>query len=144
MTGPRGRPSRASLCVCCGLRTDDRMPFPRSRPDILGRLPAFDVPICCQCRRLVGSRRFLSIASMRHFVQWHLAQSFGPLNLPAPEAIARLSAGERRAFARLSRTFAAINARCERRLRYDPNRRNASGLRQTVRQNAGAPRQDRS
>jgi len=113
-----------SLCVCCGERADQQMLFPRSpaSPHPEGML----VSICRECRSLVGWRRFWSVGSMRQFVQWHLAQRHKQLELPASEDVAGLPAEERRAVSGVSRFMGRINARRERRLRYDPTMRKRS------------------
>jgi hypothetical protein len=122
MTEGRGRPSRSSLCVCCGVRADLSMVFPRSapRPD----LPDVEVPICAECRKLVGRRRFKSIPTMRDFVPGHLARRHEAFQVPPTEDIATLpTRGMQRAAAALIRYMERLNAQRERRLSFDPNAR---------------------
>ena len=121
MTEGRGRPPRSSLCVCCGQRTYQQAPFHRSSARFYG--DPIPIPICPECERLVGRRQFLSVASMRGFVQGHLARRHEPFQLPAAEDVARLPAGTRSAAMRVIRDRGTRNARKQRRLAYDPTAR---------------------
>jgi hypothetical protein len=119
--GARGRPPGSSQCACCGEHTDQRMVFCRSGARFYA--DPILVPICDECRGIVGRRRFLSVASLRAFVQYHLARRHEPFQLPAAEDIARLPTGMQRAAVRVIHNCAARNARRERRLAHDPNAR---------------------
>jgi hypothetical protein len=114
----RGRPSRSSLCVCCGVRTDYGITFPRSspRPD----LADFEVPICAECRQLVGRRRFKSVAAMGRYVRYLLSLKRPPFNVPTAEELATLPDRLRRAAQRLIRPMVHANARRKRQISYNP------------------------
>lgn len=110
----RGRPPRSALCVCCGLRSGQRIEFPRSSTRFGVR--ATQITICGECRKLVGKRRFLSVPSMRRFVRWHLRLRHQTLGLIDAELPKRIPRELLRCIAGLNRLATEMNRRTKRRL----------------------------
>jgi hypothetical protein len=117
----RGRPPLSTLCVCCGMQTEARIIFPRSRGSPLP--PDRIITACAECRRIIGRRRFWSVGSMRGFAHYHLAQRHSPHELIKPDAGDRAPKEWRGIIERVNRLAALSDARSARRLGYNPRAR---------------------
>jgi hypothetical protein len=114
----RGRAPLSTLCVCCGVQTEARIIFPRSRGSPLP--PDRIITVCRECSRIVGRRRFWSVGSMRDFVHYHLKQRHRPHELIEQEGGNGVPKQWQGIIARVNRFAAQADDRNARRLSYNP------------------------